>query len=80
MDTQRDAAAQMGNDQIEIFITLALLIGIFDRHGSAVQYMAETAAGDFGYTGDAGDLRQFAGGHGIIDESRDIVFIRDGFG
>ena len=68
VDVDGDAAAQMRDDKVAVFIPLAVLLGNLPRHSSRVQHMGKRAALDILETRHTGSIGDFIRADRVIDE------------
>ena len=63
----RDAAAHVDDDQVQILVAGAVLLGVAAGHRLLVQGMEDGAAGQFGHTGQPGLVGQLIHHDGVDD-------------
>ena len=72
-----NAAAHVDDNEVEILVTLAVLLGIAAGHGLLVQRMEDRAAGQLRHAGNAGFVGQLIHNNGVDDVAGDAQAVAD---
>ena len=75
MGAHGDAAAHVNDDQVQLLIAKAVLLGVAASHRLLVQGVEDAAAGQFGHTGDTGNVSQLVHHHGVNDKGRNANLV-----
>ena len=77
MGAHRDAAAHVDDDEVQVLVAGAVLLGIAAGHGLLVQGVEDGAAGQLGHTGQAGLVGQLIHHHRVHDVAGHAQLVPD---